>query len=524
MIHHLPVPRVYSYTRFSTPEQEKGDSYRRQTDAARAYAEKHGLQLDESLSIVDLGVSAFAGANLAPEAGLGRFMEAISAGLVEPGSVLLIESLDRLSRATPRKAVRLLEDIIEDGVTVVTLMDGQRWDKERLDSDPMAFMLAYMIAMRANEESRTKALRVAKAWAEKRRKVRAGETKRLTKRAPAWLRPDGDGWAVDEDRAAIVRRVYRLTLDGMGEHKIAATLNKEGVPPLGRATMWHRSSVAKLLRNPAVIGTLVPGRIEREAGKKLRIKEEPIAGAFPAIISDADRAAVRSLKDGHAPANRGQGADAPLSNVLAGLARCPICDSAMTRVSKGGRKKAGKPKLVCTKAKGGAGCVYHSVPVDEVQEAVLSKPAFIVDSIPAGERSGLLDDLAENLRGSIDGTVAHLSDLEDATEGRTKPRHVAERIAHLSAELDTLQAHLDAVEEQRRIVDGGLVRERAYALANAISDREADGPLEPINAAMRVLFDGVTVDYPNHQLVFHWRQGGTTVMPYGSPFEDETKG
>jgi hypothetical protein len=101
---------------------------------------------------------------------------------------------------------------------------------------------------------------------------------------------------------------------------------------------------------------------------------------------------------------------------------------------------------------------------------------------------------------------------------------VAERIAHLSAELDTLQAHLDAVEEQRRIVDGGLVRERAYALANAISDREADGPLEPINAAMRVLFDGVTVDYPNHQLVFHWRQGGTTVMPYGSPFEDETKG
>jgi hypothetical protein len=39
-----------------------------------------------------------------------------------------------------------------------------------------------------------------------------------------------------------------------------------------------------------------------------------------------------------------------------------------------------------------------------------------------------------------------------------------------------------------------------------------------------VLFDGVTVDYPNHQLVFHWRQGGTTVMPYGSPFEDETKG
>jgi DNA invertase Pin-like site-specific DNA recombinase len=51
MLHHaFPVPRVYSYTRFSTPEQASGDSYRRQLDAAKAWAAKEGLVLDESPS------------------------------------------------------------------------------------------------------------------------------------------------------------------------------------------------------------------------------------------------------------------------------------------------------------------------------------------------------------------------------------------------------------------------------------------------------------------------------------------
>ncbi len=39
-------PRVYSYIRFSTPEQKKGDSLRRQTEAAEEWAKAHGLPFD----------------------------------------------------------------------------------------------------------------------------------------------------------------------------------------------------------------------------------------------------------------------------------------------------------------------------------------------------------------------------------------------------------------------------------------------------------------------------------------------
>ena len=51
------MKRAYSYIRFSTPEQLKGDSLRRQLETSRAYAEKHGLLLDDSLR--DIGIAAF---------------------------------------------------------------------------------------------------------------------------------------------------------------------------------------------------------------------------------------------------------------------------------------------------------------------------------------------------------------------------------------------------------------------------------------------------------------------------------
>jgi DNA invertase Pin-like site-specific DNA recombinase len=99
--------RAYSYLRFSTPEQTRGDSFRRQLGLARDYAARFGLELDESLSFKDVGVSAFRGRN--SETGqLAVFQEAVSSGLVPEGSFLLVESLDRISRQAARKALRVL--------------------------------------------------------------------------------------------------------------------------------------------------------------------------------------------------------------------------------------------------------------------------------------------------------------------------------------------------------------------------------------------------------------------------------
>jgi DNA invertase Pin-like site-specific DNA recombinase len=55
------MPTAYSYVRFSTPEQSKGDSLRRQQALSEAYALENGLTLDTTLTFHDLGVSAYRG-------------------------------------------------------------------------------------------------------------------------------------------------------------------------------------------------------------------------------------------------------------------------------------------------------------------------------------------------------------------------------------------------------------------------------------------------------------------------------
>jgi hypothetical protein len=57
-------PKAYSYVRFSTPDQAKDDSLRRQMRLTVEYAERHGLELDTDLTFQNLGLSAYHGANV----------------------------------------------------------------------------------------------------------------------------------------------------------------------------------------------------------------------------------------------------------------------------------------------------------------------------------------------------------------------------------------------------------------------------------------------------------------------------
>src|SRR3546814_17667727 len=94
-----PIPRrkAYSYLRFSTPAQSKGDSRRRQTDMAAKYARAPDLELDTVLTFHDEGISGFRGRHA--EAGrLADFVQAGKVGLVAQGAALLVARLDCLTR------------------------------------------------------------------------------------------------------------------------------------------------------------------------------------------------------------------------------------------------------------------------------------------------------------------------------------------------------------------------------------------------------------------------------------------
>ncbi len=169
------------------------------------------------------------------------FLTLVRAGTVKPGSYLIVESLDRLSRQTPSKALNQFLEIINAGVTIVTLLDGQVYSAESIDSNTMQLFGSIMVMARANEESATKGRRVADAWARKRARAREGQ--RMTQKLPYWVEYNANrtGYKLIPERAAIIRRIFKLTIAGHGAGAVEKLFNREKVPPFLNEH-WAKSS------------------------------------------------------------------------------------------------------------------------------------------------------------------------------------------------------------------------------------------------------------------------------------------
>jgi DNA invertase Pin-like site-specific DNA recombinase len=474
---------------------------------ARDYARRNGLELDETLTFHDLGVSAFRGQNLA-EGRLAYFREAVREGLVPQGSFLLIEQLDRLSRLTPRLARRVLEDIIEGGITVVTLNDERQYSLETID-DPIDLLVTVMTFMRANEESATKSRRLLQAWEGKRS---LATTKPLTSRVPAWLRlvPETGKIELIPERAKLIQRIFAMTLDGVGQHKIAETFNREGLKPWGSAKHWQRSYIAKILSNPAVVGTMTPHLMVHEGGSKRRKALEPLEAYYPPVVSQQTWSDVRAQQEA-GRSTGGRFSSAPISNILARLAACPLCGRTMTRVQKG---KKSKPSLVCTAAKAGAGCLYRSVPYDRVEDAVLRG---LPPRLEASDGIDLGDGLEQEIV-NADQLVDHLketaSNLLDNLSHEVSPA-LATRLRDTERDLEEAQARLQGLLERRDAASGPLVSSRIARALKAL--QPTDGHMQPAvaNAALRGIFKRAVVNWPEGTVDLEWTHGGLCVIPYG---------
>jgi len=204
------MTKAYSYVRFSSAIQAQGDSLRRQTELSAQYAAKHGLVLDQSLTLHDEGLSGYTGENRTKGA-LAVFLKAVESGMVPRGSYLLVESLDRLSRDTITQQMTLFMGLINSGIVVVTMADGQVYSQATIDADFTKLMTSLVVMMRAHEESLMKSRRLRAVWAEKRKN---GSNEKLTAQCPAWLKlnPDRNSFSLIEERVAIVKRIFQMSL------------------------------------------------------------------------------------------------------------------------------------------------------------------------------------------------------------------------------------------------------------------------------------------------------------------------
>jgi DNA invertase Pin-like site-specific DNA recombinase len=501
-------PRAFSYIRFSTPDQADGDSLRRQTDAARSYAARHNLDLDDTLDLTDPGVSAHYGRNVERGGKLRAFLDAVHDGIVPPGSYLLVENLDRISRQTVRRAVRTMEEIVEAGITLVDLSDnGKRYNAATLDNDHgFSFMMMALRFMRAHEESAIKSSRLAAAYTRKRQDAvaRTEKGKPFTKMLPAWLvwREDTKCHDVIQERVDVIRDIFRMADEGLGPQRIAQRLNAEGVPTFGglgnqrKADAWHRSYVKKLLTNSAVIGTFTPHQRREDAqGKRKRVPLDPVEGYFPAII---ERDLFERMA-GHAQATapRGRNAGMEIKSIFSGVLKCVHCGGAVTRMHKG----KGPVYLICSKANRKVGCKHQTVRYEEVEKTLRENAGTIIQEAPRGQDTEDIEAEIANLD-VVEGVIAdEARDLADELI-HEKSNVVRTRLREKEQELEETRERLRSLRARRDTLTKPYVQRRLDALQAALKHEPFS--VAKVNTALKEAVSKMVLNPETAQLTIYW--------------------
>lgn len=501
----------------------QGDSYRRQLKATTEFAASHGWQLADT-SYFDQGKSAFRGGN-ARDGKLGEFLQAIESGAVPRGSVLVIEALDRLSRQDPWDAMPVLGRIIKAGVSIATTMNGRVYGQTELGAGRGYELVEIIVLLvQGHEESHKKSERHKANWQNKRNQAQGPKRQPMSAQAPAWLKlsEDRQNFLVISERAAIVRRIFDDYLGGAGTNSIAAALNEEGVEPFGRAKLWHRSYILKIIGNRAVIGECTPNVIVYEdEGDKVVKPLTPIPNYFPQIIEPdvfARATAMRSAR--RAPSSRN--GKRSVSHVLAGLARCPKCGSAMVRVTKGSGPKAGQPKLVCYRARSKAGCEVRGVRVPIVEDAVIGSLEEFATNGDPGTSAQWLDAIKNQQEGKarIEKRLARLLAAiteDDETESDTRQR-LATSMPTVGQEIGKLEQQRLKIEDWLRDANTKLSMFGPASVKTRLKELKAEARKEEpdvvrINAILRQLLARVVVNYDRGEIAFHWHGTGVTRLP-----------
>ena len=436
--------RVYSYLRFSDPKQAAGHSAERQLDFARRWAEANHADLDTELTMRDEGLSAYHQRHIKTGA-LGVFLRAIDEGRIAPGSVLIVEGLDRLSRAEPILAQAQLAQIINAGVSVVTASDGKVYNRENLKAQPMDLVYSLLVMIRAHEESDTKSKRVSAAVRRQCEAWRAGTYKGVIRNGkdPAWLRWDGERFVEIPERADPLRRMVQLWLDGHGYASAWRTLRDEGADM--SALPAAQASFYRLISKRYIIGV----KSITAGGESFELE-----GYYPPLV-DADTFNRVLASRGRRKWKRGPTATPGVLTGL-GITFCGYCGSPIIAQniwsSRGprldGKRREGNRRARCLHS--ADSCISGSCSLEKLEQAVFTY-------------------CSDQMR--LDALFAEASDDERRADAAlTRARG---RIAEIEGKLDKITAALLADDGPTPIAFARAARELEAQLEAAKADERA---------------------------------------------------
>lgn len=490
------MKRAAIYARFSS-DLQSDRSIEDQVTLCQAKAARDGFKI-----VATFSDRARSGASIHGRAGIAELLAAAKAGQFD---VLIVEELDRLSRSQADLA-SIYDRLTFVGIDILTVHGGAgRTDQIQVGIRGIVGAL-FLTDL-----------------AHKVRRGAAGNI-RLGKHAGGLAygydtTPGQPGaWTINEEQAAIVRRIFTAYLAGERTPAIARSLNADGIKP-PRGSYWQPGALTGsnnrhngIMGNEIYCGRLVWNRVrmikDPETGKRVsrpnpetewQRAEVPHLMIVPPEVFD-QAAALKASRGNLAPTHR----RAPKA-LLSGLLKCGSCGGGM---SIKGRDRGGV-RIVCTTFHNAKLCANNrTYYLHHVEETVLSglrrhlvDPRAIKHFLKCyhDERKRLVVEASRerpDLERRLGEATRKLARLTEAMLDSDAPvASFTTRIAELEREKAEIEARLAQMSEPVRVIALHPAAQEHYLkvvndLAAAVRDRADRSAMA---APVRDLVDSVIV-------------------------------
>ena len=360
-------------------------------------------------------------------------------------------------------------------------------------------------------------------------------------------------WIVDDEAALVVKRIYSMTLDGLGTEQIAAQLERDGLltpaaywihkgvkrtgkkkelPP----TRWNSSTITKILSLQEYCGDILNFKTYSKSYKnKKRINNDRENWVVFKDVHEPiiDRAVWEQVQQKRGTRRRRRTNDGE-KNMFSGLLVCADCGNNLHY-----HFNQGNPEIKyfnCSNYKGNRGtCTStHYVRVDFLEQVVLGEikrltkfashyeDDFVKAVMGSSQQSVALDrKLKEKELAALQARDEELDGLferiyEDNVSGKLSDdrfskmsRRYEEEQKEISERIKTLRAEMDKLSSKAVTADMFISTVRKYTRVKALTPRMLNELIDRIEVHQAEKIDGEWVQH----LTIHYNCVGAIFIP-----------
>lgn len=455
------------YARYSEGPRQTDQSIEGQVRDCRAFADEKDIQI----------IEIYADRHISGKSVEGRdeFQRMMRDAEARRFDCIIVWKIDRFGRNREDIAVNKIR-LRKAGVTLM-------YAKESVPEGPEGILLESLLEGLAEYYSADLRQKVVRGLDETAKKGRwpSGSL-------PIGYRKDADGRiAIDEERADLVRTVYRMHLAGESQQAMQQYLYDHGLTNR-RGGMVAQAVVYRMLRNERYTGRFAYRDIEIPA---------------PAIIDREVWELAQTKFRGSAQNAAGR---AKVQFLLSCKCHCGYCGQTLNGETGTGKSGKAYHYYKCGKKKHGGKCILRPFPQKDLEDLVIDHTVqdVLTDEL-IGELTARIMEIQEKRRGEDPAAVYNKrlkenkkkqDNLVAALEAGGS-RAIAARLAELEAEADQLELEIARAEVQHPLIPETMIR--GWLLSFRSGDKESPAfrkkLVETFVADIIVENDQVTIFY-----------------------------